>query len=112
MFRQLLREYFAEIMPGDEYLKDPGQSEREIILITIEEKNRICKKPGKQPLSGHFPKKREDPHVRKGFFRSKLRKPERRTKPGNPETAAEYMHEQNQDAVLMAFSDCTNIYVD
>ena len=38
MFRQLLREYFAEIMPGDEYLKDPGKSEREIILITIEEK--------------------------------------------------------------------------
>lgn len=63
-------------------------------------------------MSGRFPKKREDPHVRKGFFRSKLRKPERRTKPGNPETAAEYMHEQNQDAVLMAFSDCTNIYVD
>jgi hypothetical protein len=50
--------------------------------------------------------------VRKGFFRSKLRKTERRTKPGNPETAAEYMHEQNQDTVLMAFSDCTNIYVD
>lgn len=60
------------------------------------------------PLS----EKRGDPHVRKGFFRSKLRKPERRTKPGNPETAAEYMHEQNQDTVLMAFSDCTNIYVD
>ena len=38
IFRQLLREYFAEIMPGDEYLKDPGQSEREIILITIEER--------------------------------------------------------------------------
>ena len=38
IFRQLLREYFAEIMPGDEYLKDPGKSEREIILITIEER--------------------------------------------------------------------------
>ena len=100
-------------MPGDEYLKDPGTIRKGNNSDYYRRKKiGYAKKPGKQPLSGHFPKKREDPHVRKGFFRSKLRKTERRTKPGNPETAAEYMHEQNQDTVLMAFSDCTNIYVD
>ena len=50
-------EYFAEIMPGDEYLKDPGTIRKGNNSDYYRRKKiGYAKKPGKQPLSGHFPK--------------------------------------------------------